>query len=620
MLLLQRALNHYPAFGKFQKRFRTTHTELKDNNRNEIEISVHDHDHHHDHHDHHRHHKKQKIYISSFFFTLILSTCVSTLQMHRYISTLHEKEDLSRFNEIPITSLPALNIVILYPDDWRYNDLEGLSPIVKTPFLKYLASLGIHFTHNAVTTSICWISRATMFTGQYVSRHASTYLYRPHFATTFLNITWPYQLQKQGYFVGHVGKWQYDDNDGYLSRMFNFTRIHEGYHWYLMKRKDQKVKVSAAVRARDDAFEFLDKRPKDKPFALTVAFYPPKAIGNEKEPGAQWEPTKKMKEWYRNESIPLPPNYHDITSIPEFLRYEKNQATSRYIERWRTYEHYQEGMKNYYALISQVDKMCGQIFTRLEKENLLNTTMIIFTTDNGLMHGAHRMAGKWYPYEESIRVPLIIYDPRMAYDKRGTLDDSMTLNIDLAETILGAANIVPPDVMQGRDISDLYLKRTNKAWRTEFYYEYPIGFGLPKDPRVTALVEKDWKYIHWPERNVDQLFDLKNDPYELYDLAVNVTWMNWRRIRDMKRRHKEWRYKVMEPVIPDTEADPLRLPGSVYKPPEVISYAKLFYSNQMDMRLINGFCSGWYGSRLICIWINQYFWNRYKNSEDETND
>ena len=543
----------------------------------------------------------RKISFMSLVVFIILVSIISTIKTHDYINSypsFNVNEDYF-INEQKIINKVSndtpLNVIILYPDDWRYNDIGGLSPIVRTPFLNYLASLGMHFTRNAVTTSICWISRASMFTGQYVSRHASTHLKRPYFATHNWNMTWPFQLQKhKEYFVGHVGKWQFYDDDDYLPRIFNFTRIHEGYHWYLMRVQDGKrAYISATKRARDDVFEFLDERPKDKPFALTVAFYPPKPVGNEMEPGAQWIPSKKMKKIYENETIPLPPNHLNQTngkdSIPEFVRNDKNPAISRFKERWRTYEHYQEGMKNYYGLISQVDHICGEIFNRLQNDNLLNQTMIIFTTDNGLMHGAHSLAGKWYPYDESIRVPLIIYDPRIPANKRGTTDESLTLNIDLAETILGAAGIESPSAMQGRDISELYLyprtKKEGKPWRTEFFYEYP-GSGLPRDPRVSAVVSKDWKYIYWPENNVHQLFDMKNDPYELHDLAANITKKNVRRLYYMKHSHAIWQSKVA---------------GSTELPVSVFNFAGFFYSNQIDERLINGVCSGWYGSRLFCV-------------------
>jgi arylsulfatase A-like enzyme len=166
------------------------------------------------------------------------------------------------------------------------------------------------------------------------------------------------------------------------------------------------------------------------------------------------------------------------------------------------------------------------------------------------MQGAHGLAGKWHPYEESIRVPLIIRDPRMPPTKRGTLDDSFTLNIDLAQTILGAANVNPSSLMQGRDISELYYHRhssgssettikgtnhkkkkkqtkertkkettsvpsTSSPWRQDFFYELP----LRQFPDSTAVVTKEWKYVKWPSKgNYEQLFYLPKDPYELNDL------------------------------------------------------------------------------------------------------
>lgn len=136
------------------------------------------------------------------------------------------------------------------------------------------------------------------------------------------------------------------------------------------------------------------------------------------------------------------------------------------------------------------------------------------------MQGAHGLAGKWHPYEESIRVPLIIRDPRMPDAKRGNLDDSFTLNIDLAQTILGAANVKPSRLMQGRDISDLYRpeRPPRIPWREDFFYELPLA----QFPASTAVVTKEWKYVKWPGKgNYEQLFYLPSDRYELNDLLRN---------------------------------------------------------------------------------------------------
>jgi arylsulfatase A-like enzyme len=93
---------------------------------------------------------------------------------------------------------------------------------------------------------------------------------------------------------------------------------------------------------------------------------------------------------------------------------------------------------------------------------------------DGNFHSEHGLADKWYPHQESIRVPLIIHDPRMADSVKGTTNDEFTLNIDLAPTILKAAGVSVPDKMHGRDMSELYLSPDRTDWRTEFFYEHPI--------------------------------------------------------------------------------------------------------------------------------------------------
>jgi len=412
-----------------------------------------------------------------------------------------------------------MNVVVLYPDDWRYNSIGAENPIIKTPFLDSLADQGMHFRQNAVTTSICWQSRATLFTGQWASRHQSYKLKCPHFTKgKNWNSTWPAILRDDGYHVGHVGKWQYyNDNIG----LFDFINRFEGHHWY--------AKVSGEDKARDETIKFLNARPKEKPFALTVAFYPPKSVGSSIEPGGQWTPKKFSRAMYDNITIPEPYNHSkSFNLLPEFLQRFGTAARARWRERYSTPEHYQEAMKNMYALITQVDQACKEIVDELKKQDLFNNTMIIFTTDNGLFHSDHGLAGKWYPYQESIRVPLIIYDPRMPADKVGMKDESFTLNVDLAETILGAAGLKPHDRMQGRDMSDLYLPNIKngktalerKPWRDEFFYEFTFGdehqSGIPGS---YALVRKKWKLIHWYHYKRYQLFDLENDSLELNDVV-----------------------------------------------------------------------------------------------------
>ena len=127
-----------------------------------------------------------------------------------------------------------LNILILYPDDWRHDSIGGVAPVVQTPFLNQLAREGIRFTYNMVTTSICLISRATLFTGQYASRHRSYRLRTPVFYDQWNKTSWPALLQQHPthpYYTGHVGKWQYaNPNRIVQTQLFNYTNIFEGQH------------------------------------------------------------------------------------------------------------------------------------------------------------------------------------------------------------------------------------------------------------------------------------------------------------------------------------------------------------------------------------------------------
>ncbi len=105
--------------------------------------------------------------------------------------------------------------------------------------------------------------------------------------------------------------------------------------------------------------------------------------------------------------------------------------------------------------------------------------------------------------------------------KRGQTNDDFTLNVDLAPTILAAADIAPPARMQGRDFAPLYLAAEKPAWRTEFFYEHAIIRNRDFIPASEALVRKDWKYFYWPDYKYEQLFDLRADPGEEHDLAAD---------------------------------------------------------------------------------------------------
>ncbi len=419
------------------------------------------------------------------------------------------------------------NVLVLYADDWRFDTLGCAgNSIVKTPNLDALASRGVRFTENCVTTAICGVSRATLFTGQWMSRHGNKG-FKP-FKTPWEE-TYPGLLRDNGYWVGHVGKWH---NGKAPADKFDFGRFYHGRHW--IKQKDG-TKVHVTQKNENDSLDFLGERPKDKPFCLTVAFF---ATHAEDSSPKQFLPQPQSMKLYNDKPVPVPPNATEESweRLPDFFD-EKNEGRNRWHWRFDTPEKYQKMMKNYYRLATEVDATCGKIIAELKKQGVYENTLIIFTTDNGYYHAEHGLGDKWYPHQESIRVPLIIDDPRMSDKSRGKTDDSFTLSVDLAPTILSFTGITLPKGMQGRDMSPLYLTDKKPTWRTEFFYEHATLRNKTFIPASEALVRKDWKYFYWPEHNVEQLFNITKDPREENDLIADPA--NAKQLAEMRIRFKE---------------------------------------------------------------------------------
>ena len=409
------------------------------------------------------------------------------------------------------TPSKPLNIVVLYADDWRHDTLGAAGhPVVKTPHLDQLAKEGMRFTHNCVTTAICGVSRATLLTGQWMSRHGN-----PAFAmfTTPWAETYPGLLRRNGYHVGHIGKWH---NGTFPQDKFDFGRAYSGTHWI---READGTKIHVTQKNENDALEFLRTRPTDKPFVLTLAFF---ATHAEDQNPLQFLPQPASMELYKDTVIPVPKTSsdEDFKRLPPFIANEQNEGRVRYHWRFDTPEKYQTMMKNYYRLATEVDATCGRVLAALRQQGLLENTLVIFTADNGYFHAEHGLADKWYPYEESIRTPLIVRDPRMPAAQRGQTNDDFTLNVDLAPTFLAAAGIAAPARMQGRDLSSLYLASNAPAWRTEFFYEHATIKNIHFIPSSEALVREEVKYLYWPDFQHEELFDLTADRAETHNLAA----------------------------------------------------------------------------------------------------
>ncbi len=435
----------------------------------------------------------------------------------------------------PQGSRRPLSVVLLIIDDVRWDSLGVAgNRIVRTPRIDQLAKDGVRFEQARVTTSICMVSRASLLTGQYMSRHGISAFGRELAPAEFAN-TYPALLRRAGYWAGYVGKYGVGkprQND------FDFLRAYEGTHW-IAERSGDRIHVTEQ-NARD-SIEFLRARPKDAPFVLTVGFFAPHAEDRAPE---QYLPQDWSAPLYDGVRIPPPlrgePHY--LTTLPPFLSNSANEGRARYLLRFDTPERYQAYMTRYYRLITEVDAAIGRVADELKTQGVYDDTVIILIGDNGYFQADRGLADKWYPYEESVRVPLIVRDPRLPAGRRGETRSQLALNIDVAPTIVAAAGLPMPGVMQGQDLAPLYLQARAPAWRDEFFYEHPTVLAKARIPSSQAVIRRDWKYIEWSEYDHQQLFDLQNDPGEVRNLAGQPAHAG--REATMRARLDEWRQRV----------------------------------------------------------------------------
>ncbi len=404
------------------------------------------------------------------------------------------------------------NIIFLLTDDQR-ADAMGCAgnPIIYTPNMDDMANNGVLFKNAFVTTSICASSRASIFAGQWTRRHKINN-FGTHFSEAALAQTYPMLLRKAGYQVGFIGKYGVGPKRDLPVDEYDYWRGFPGQGRYEHKDKDGNYKHLTQIMG-EQSIEFLRGCSKDKPFCLSVSFKAPHVQDGDPR---QFIYDRAYKNLYKDVAIPSPktadPRYFE--ALPEFL--QTSEARRRWQIRFSTPAKFQESVKSYYRLITGVDVVIGKIRDELKRLNFDDNTIIMFTGDNGFYLGEYGLAGKWFPHEESIRVPLIVFDPRASGSRRGVSCEQMALNVDIAPTILELAGLAVPKQMQGRSLVSLLTGQKPK-WRTDFFYEHP--FKHKTIARTEALRTQRWKYARYIDFDYEELYDLKNDPLETVNLA-----------------------------------------------------------------------------------------------------
>jgi arylsulfatase A-like enzyme len=412
----------------------------------------------------------------------------------------------SRQNQGPETRRPP-SFILFLTDDQRWDAMGCMgNPIVQTPNMDRLASEGVLFTNNFCTTSICMSSRASIFTGMYTRRHGINSFDQP-LPAHLLAQTYPTLLRREGYKTGFVGKWGLG---GPLPEgEFDYFEGFSGQGQYSQTVNGKTVHLTRLLTEK--AITFLRSCSSRQPFCLSVSFKAPHVQDGHPKP-FRYDPA--FEELYQDVNIPVPKTAHSgsFAALPEFTR--QSEGRTRWQTRFSSPELFQESVKGYYRLITGVDVAIGKIMALLVELGLDATTVILHTSDNGFFLGEHGLAGKWLMYEESIRTPLIIRDPRLPVLMRGRTCEDMTLNIDVAPTLFDLAGVAIRPPVQGRSLCPL-LKGAPVPWREDWFYEHLYGHE-GKIPRSEGVRTKRWKYIRYLDRDppYEELYDLKRDPYE----------------------------------------------------------------------------------------------------------
>jgi len=407
------------------------------------------------------------------------------------------------------------NIIFILTDDQRHDAIGFVgNEFVHTPEMDDLARSGTYFNKAIVTTPICAASRASIITGLHERAHNFNFE-TGNIRKEYMSMSYPVLLKKSGYRTGFFGKYgvkydrlekQFDEYESYDRN--NRFRDRRGYYYKTL----DKDTVHLTRYTGQKALDFIDKNAnKKKPFCLSLSFSAPHAHDGAVEQYFWQNTTDQL---LQNTVIPGPKLAEDkyFKSQPQAVQEGFNRL--RWTWRYDTPEKYQHSLKGYYRMISGIDLEIRKIREKLKQKGIEGNTVIILMGDNGYFLGERQFAGKWLMYDNSIRVPLIVYDPR--HSQKNQVDE-MVLNIDVPSTIVDLAEVDLPPSWQGKSLMPLVNQEVNTIERDTVLIEHLWDFEhIPPSEGVRT---EEWKYFRYVnDKTLEELYHLKNDPQEKNNL------------------------------------------------------------------------------------------------------
>lgn len=467
---------------------------------------------------------------------------------------------------VPARKEARPNIVFIISDDHRWDCLGVVgNPSVKTPELDELAQKGAYFPQATILTPQCSPSRATLLTGMPPHQTGwfsnQTQQRQVHAPDGFHNYeTLPGLLQKNGYRTVLVGKWHLTPEPWNVGFTDVRTWLPGGggpYKDVRLAHGNSRETTTAPGFLQDvfgnDCAQFIQSpEAKQKPFFLWLALTAPHTP-------LQPNPDHLEALYANKPNTQLaPPGFTRGTPeerLTSFTVYADRRAaraakTSPTADDEDATTSAASGQKprraqtdwhHYYAAISSVDEQVGRIRSALKDAGLAENTIIVFLGDNGLMRGSRGWSGKVLPYEESVRVPMIVYMPKgqAVHGKSSAAVSSL----DLPPTFLKWAGVKAPDGWTGRDLTPVLQKGTVKQFDSaicEFADNVSKKFGAVEYHLVRT---PESKLIEWrdPAKGVE-FFDLKEDPRELHNQAGNPKYSDT--IKSMRSQLEEWKKRT----------------------------------------------------------------------------
>lgn len=431
------------------------------------------------------------------------------------------------------------NILFLFTDDQRGGTIGTMDKYdVQTPNMDQLVKNGTSFTNSyilgATTAAVCSPSRAMLMTGRHY------FNIEPNVYAQFAfpkeekgksdKLTFPEYFKANGYITFATGKqhngsiWVERGFDYVKSAFLGGMTTHFG-----TKVKDytpetgwsapyqDKEKFSSEVFA-DAAIGFLDSNKKENPFLMYVAFTAPH------DPRTA---PQEFQDMYPSEDIALPENFmpqHPFEIADDRIRDEMLAPFPR------TEARIQKEISKYYAMITATDTQIGRILKALKASGQADNTIIVFAGDNGLAVGQHGLLGKQNVYEHSVNVPLVFCGPNIPKNEK---NDALAYLHDIFPTLCGLTGLEIPESVETKDLTPV-IKGEAKEVRTSMMYAYNSWPGEAFKPKVNnhggerAVRKGDFKLIVSAKNDVFtyQLFNLKNDSWELVNLIDNENYRN----------------------------------------------------------------------------------------------